>query len=295
MESEKINRYDMDVPIYLNQKVVFDLIASINNGFSQVTKIKTSSNSSGEMSGNLESELGNKNIFAFLGVSLKGKLEGGSNKEQEQEKIHTPASLFNSLKRELFRQKIVKKVINQTDFIDIKPGDFVEVKGLIKLNPLVKLMNNMVSIMELAVTLSEDGTGKTARKEKNENKKVIGQMKAFSNSLKENGMFDLICETEGRFSFSSVLPVYMNYFFNENLNEIMEGEFRVLGKVTKVSKKEEKINLLRNTSFTLLSETYLQEMLEAFNSENNDVISMGEMKTSISSPALLIIPLAIYI
>lgn len=40
-------------------------------------------------------------------------------------------------------------------------------------------------------------------------------MKAFTNSLQEKGMVDLICETNGNFSFSSVLPVYMDYFLME--------------------------------------------------------------------------------
>lgn len=104
-----MNKYNLDVPIYLNQKIVFDLLASINNGLAQVTRLKTSLNIDAGISGNLESELGNKNIFTLLGVNLKGKLGSGKRQEQEQEKIHTPASLFNYLKSELFKQKIVKR------------------------------------------------------------------------------------------------------------------------------------------------------------------------------------------
>lgn len=144
-----MNKYNLDVPIYLNQKIVFDLLASINNGLAQVTKLKTSSNVDKGISGGLESELGNKNIFTLLGVNLKGKLESGKN--QEQEKIHTPASLFNCLKGELFKQKIVKKVNSEKEFKDLQSGDFVEVNGLIKLNPLVKIMSNMINMMDLAV------------------------------------------------------------------------------------------------------------------------------------------------
>lgn len=290
-----MNRYNLDVPIYLNQKIVFDLLASINNGLAQVTKLKTSSNVDAGISGGLESELGNKNIFTLLGVNLKGKLEGGKNQEQEQEKVHTPASLFNCLKGELFKQKMVKKVNNEKAFKDLQPGDFVEVNGLIKLNPLVKIMSNMTNMMELAVIMQGDGTGKNAKKENIENKKIIGQMRAFTNSLQENGMVDLICETNGDYSFSSVIPVYMDYFFNKNMSEIMDGRFRVLGKVTKVSCGEEKIDLLRNTSFTLFKENLLNEILSAFNADNNEDINTGDVQTSISAPALLIIPIAIYI
>ena len=290
-----MNKYNLDVPIYLNQKVVFDLLASINNGLAQVTKLKTSSNIDTGISGGLESDLGNKNIFTLLGVNFKGKLESGKNQEQEQEKVHTPASLFNCLKGELFKQKMVKKVTNDKEFNEIYPGDFVEVNGFIKLNPLVKILDNMSNMMELAVVMQGDGTGKNAKKENIENKKIIGQMKAFTNSLQENGMVDLICQTEGNYPFSSVLPVYKDYFFNGNMSEIMDGRFRVMGKVTKVGRGNEKIDLLRNTSFTLFKENMLNGMLEAFNTDNNEDINTGDVQTSISAPALLIIPIAIYI
>ena len=127
-----MNKYNLDVPIYLNQKIVFDLLASINNGLDQVTKLKTSSNVDAGISGGLETELGNKNIFTLLGVNLKGKLEGGKNQEQEQEKVHTPASLFNCLKSELFKQRMVKKVNTEKEFKDLQSGDFVEVNGKLK-------------------------------------------------------------------------------------------------------------------------------------------------------------------
>ncbi len=158
-----MNKYNLDIPIYLNQKVVFDLLASINNGIAQVTKLKTSSNVDGNVSGGLESELGNKNIFTLLGVNLKGKVEGAKSHEQEQEKIHTPSSLFNTLKSQLFQNKMVKKVNISNDFNSLKPGEFVEISGLLKLNPLVDLLKNVTNMMEFAAIMQGDGIGKNAK------------------------------------------------------------------------------------------------------------------------------------
>ena len=102
MEDKKLNKHSLEIPLYLNQKIVFDLLASINDGFTQVTKLKTAYTSEGSIGGTIEADLGNKNIFTLLGVKLKGKTDvehnRGNNKEQEQEKIHTPSSLFNNLK-----------------------------------------------------------------------------------------------------------------------------------------------------------------------------------------------------
>ena len=38
-----MNKHSLEIPLYLNQKIVFDLLASINDGFTQVTKLKTAS------------------------------------------------------------------------------------------------------------------------------------------------------------------------------------------------------------------------------------------------------------
>ncbi|XCP85898.1 hypothetical protein ABXS75_03595 [Roseburia hominis] len=71
-----MNKHSLEVPLYLNQKIVFDLLASINDGFTQVTKLKTASATDGSLSGTVEADLGNKNIFALLGVKLlDGKLK----------------------------------------------------------------------------------------------------------------------------------------------------------------------------------------------------------------------------
>ena len=120
-------------------------------------------------------------------------------------------------------------------------------------------------------------------------------MEAFTNSLKANGMVDMICEMEGIKNYKAVLPVYMDYFFNGNSSEIVDGKFKVLGKVTKVCNKDEKIDLLRNTSLSIFKESLLGEMLSGFNNDSNQDMNIGELETTVQGPALLVIPIAIYL
>ena len=60
--------------------------------------MRTASKSNGEVETGLDADLGNKNIFTLMAVKLKGKIGTEKNNEQEQEKIHTPSSLFNNPK-----------------------------------------------------------------------------------------------------------------------------------------------------------------------------------------------------
>ena len=55
-----MNKHSLEIPLYLNQKIVFDLLASINDGFTQVTKLKTASSTEGNLGGTVEADLGNK-------------------------------------------------------------------------------------------------------------------------------------------------------------------------------------------------------------------------------------------
>lgn len=62
------------------------------------------------------------------------------------------------------------------------------------------------------------------------------------------------------------MPVYMDYFFNGNMNEIVNGEFKVFGKVTNLcTDSNDSIDLLRNTSFTLLKKGMIDEIVQSMN------------------------------
>lgn len=200
-----MNKHSLEIPLYLNQKIVFDLLASINDGISQVTKIRTASRSNGEIEAGVDADLGNKNIFTLMAVKLKGKVGTEKNNEQEQEKIHTPSSLFNNLKDRLFKDKMVKKVTNNLN--GIQAGEFVEVTGVLKINPLISMMENMIQLMELATAVNGDGTGKKAKQQNLEDKITINQMKAFTNGLKVGGMVDMICELDDFAGGKAVLPI----------------------------------------------------------------------------------------
>ncbi len=284
----------LDVPIYLNQKIVFDLVATINDGFTEVTRIKEAVSKEHSATGEVKSELGNKNIFAFLGINVSGRVSGTSNDEKVLEKVHTPSSLFNTLKHQLEEKQQVKKINCQNDFNSLKPGDFVEITGKIIKNSLVTLFDNMAQMMELATVLQDYSKGQKGKTEKAENKKIVGQIKAFSDSLKSAGMIDLICQTTNQYGFSTVMPVYMDYFFNGNMNEIVNGEFKVFGKLTNLCKdNKDSIDLLRNTSFTLLKKGVIENLIKDINLEKD--FDIGKINTVIDGPALLMIPIAIYV
>jgi hypothetical protein len=110
-------------------------------------------------------------------------------------------------------------------------------------------------------------------------------------------MVDLICENNDS-KIKVILPVYYDYFFNKNMNEIIDGKFNILGKVIKINTESENyINLLRNTSFNLMKQTSFIDMFKIINQNQNikNLFDLPKLETKIPGPSLMLIPIAIYL
>ncbi len=294
---------NLSIPIYLNQRIVFDMLATIEDGFSQLTNIKASYSDTSSKSGQVGTEIGVSNIFALLGVKFNGSFKGEKSKNEQgtvsQDKVHTPSSLFSKLYEGLEEASLIKRLDTASYIEKLAPGDFVEIKGEFSKNPLIDLMDSFYMLGELATAFDEDKSNnpKVNKNKTIENKKVLKQIKILSNSLKSGNMMDLICTVNDNVKLKAVLPVYIDYFVNNNMNEIIDGEYRVLGKVTKVITEgtSDSINLLRNTSFSLFQTSVISQLTSSFNNGQDYGLKYQEIVTEINGPAVQLIPIAIFV
>ena len=111
--------------------------------------------------------------------------------------------------------------------------------------------------------------------------------------MKHSGTIDFILSnSKGK----AVLSAQERYLANDNISEIIGGNFKVLGKVISICKEEtENIDLLRKTSLSILPEELLKEMFSGFQTADMQQFNLPELKTKILGPAIIIIPVAIYI
>ena len=300
-----MNDRKLNVPIYLNQKIVFDMLASLEDGFSQFSTVQISSEKSATSSGEASAEIGSSNVFALLGVKLRGALKdediSKGSETYTQEKIHTPSSLFQKLRGYLNEEKLIKGANNPESLVELYAGDFIEIEGTLSKNPLVSLMDSFIKMMEMASVFSDSklAQGKKGADSQQSDKKTVAQMKAFSEGLQSGNVVDLICKINcDSKSITAVLPVYIDYFFNGNMNEITDGQYRVLGKITQIIiNPADSISLLRNTSFSLIQQSLLDTIFEGFKSSNVQTAGMiiPDISTTINGPAIMILPIAIFI
>ena len=204
--------------------------------------------------------------------------------------------MFSKLYQILDENKKIKVIEGEYDSNSLIEGEFIEIEGKLLKNPLISLLDSFKALMELAIAFDDTNEGKKNSNKKNKvNNTITKQMNFLSNHLKNGDMFDLICRVK-QSNLNVVLPVYIEYFNNKNMNEIIDGNYRVLGKITNIikSKEDEGINLLRNTSLSLMKESLLKQVMTSLTELSDFNIDSSNVNTVIGYPALQIIPIAIF-
>src|SRR5688572_25739360 len=126
---------DLAVPIYLDEPAMLDLLASIDDGFSTVERIKTTGAETGEREGSLSGDASSSGLLSGvfkIGFSGSGKMSRGQSEEnvREGDRFHTPGSLLHRLRSLLLQQSLLSRLGNQpSDWANIRPSDFVEFRG----------------------------------------------------------------------------------------------------------------------------------------------------------------------
>lgn len=290
----------LTLPIYLNQKYVFDLLAIIENGFSQVETIKTGQIKSDNEKDNFKGEIGLSNVFAFLKFGFSGDIStdksSTNNEEVSKEKIHTPNSLFSKLRSYLYD----KNSIRTSNFLMSNSGDFVEIKLSLRKNPLIDTLDSFSSLMKTAMLFDNNTTQHNKSPQKhsqNPNQKILEQIESFSNQLKVEGSLDLIGTSTNGENFKVVLTLDKSFLGDISLSDIADGHFSVLGKITRVIQEEsdESVNLLRKTGLSKLSINLLNQMFSGFSQLEEYGIQNQDIETEIYPPVIQLIPIAIFV
>lgn len=291
------NHTILPITNYLNQKIVFDLLAVIDDGFTQVKSLSKSSEENRSSGFGVSAKLGLSNAFELLGVttSLGGNYRRDKKvsdaQSSSEERVHTPTSLFSKLMAHLYESESIKE-LNKSKSIDkLIAGDFVELKGELRRNSIVSILESIEQMLVFEKRMN-------GQKKKRNEEDALKQVKGFRDSLTQGDSLDLITKVVTKDGdVEVVLPVYLNYFFNRNLNDLIEGEYTIVGKVVKIANSDkEGINLFRNTGFNLIKQSQLEDMFESFQDTGaEDLLNIPEINSTINAPALLILPIAIYI
>src|SRR5215217_2421430 len=149
---EQIESTDLCVPIYLNQKIVFDVLTMLEDGFSHLNTFKTSTSESETQRSGIGGSIGAGNVFALLNVSLKGDRSKDKGNQQQTEstvqKVHTPTSLFFKLRSMLQDRSLVEQIEGLKEVERLRSGQFVEFRALLRKNPLFEYLDTFIEVLK---------------------------------------------------------------------------------------------------------------------------------------------------
>lgn len=286
------------IPIYINEKIVLDMLAIIEDGFSTVSQVSYSDHKENSNAQKIEAEVSTSAsiLSKLLKIDLKGELSHSGNcgetENTTKEKVHTNVSLLSKFRAFLIDANILKSGF---DISNMKIGDFIEVEGELQKNPLINCMDIFVDVLRMADIFAEKpqlNARTQAKAQKQQQDETMKKIKSFASELKHSGTVDFILSDSAG---TVVLSAQEQYLSNDNISEILGGHFKVLGKVIAIcADKTESIDLLRKTTLSILPHDLLADMFLCLQNEDMKQYNFPELKTEISGPAVIVIPVAIY-
>ena len=286
------------IPVYINEKIVLDMLAIIEDGFSTVSQVSYSDHKENSNAQKIEAEVSTSAsiLSKLLKIDLKGELSHSGNcgetENTTKEKVHTNVSLLSKFRAFLTDANILKSGF---DISNMKIGDFIEVEGELQKNPLINCMDIFVDVLRMADIFAEKSqlNAKTqAKAQKQQQDETMKKIKSFASELKHSGTVDFILSDSAG---TVVLSAQEQYLSNDNISEILGGHFKVLGKVIAIcADKTESIDLLRKTTLSIFPHDLLADMFLFLQNEDMKQYNLPELKTEISGPAVIVIPVAIY-
>ena len=298
MRRKNMKADQLMVPVYINEKIVLDMLAIIEDGFSTVSQVSYNEHKENSNVQKLESGVSTSaNILSkLLKIDLKGEVShsgnSGENTSVAKEKVHTNVSLLSRFRTFLVNEKILKSGF---DTANIKIGDFIEVEGELQKNPLINYLDIFLDLFRMVDIFTEKpqlGSKTQTKAQKQQENEIVTQIKSFADELKHSGTIDFILSDDVG---TVVLSAQEQYLSNDNISEILGGHFKVIGKVIAICKDEtENVDLLRKTTLSIFPIDQITEIFSGFQNSGIKQFNLPELKTQIPGPAVIVIPVAIY-
>ena len=294
---------DLIIPVYLNQRLVFDLVAMLQGGIATVTRVSEAQRDKNAVSGEVTGGFGlSQALASLLKVNLSGKVagetEGSFERSSASDRVHTPASLFFIL-----RNLLIERSVLQQDVRDASnsPGEFVEFTASLRRNPLIEGLDSIVEIIDLIRVFTGEPAkpkhqgGKQQQQNQPDLKRLREQLESLSTSLKSGGTHDLVAILSGS-GGRAVLTVEEQYLNDPSMSDLVDGTFRVVGKVIRsVITEADSISLLRKTAMSRVPANIRDTLTASFGTlTQQHGFAMPAMEVEIKGPVMQVLPIAIF-
>jgi len=287
------------VPVYLNQRLVFDILAMLVGGISTVSTVTETASSAQAQDSSIRGAFGlAEAIAALLNIGFSGGLSRKALDEaatsETSTRVHTPASLFFMLHGILEARRLLR--YEREDGYEPEVGDFIDFTASLVPNPLTATFERFAQMGEIAQVFARHAKDRERDKDAVKQAQALAQqVKAMVEKLQASDSVDLVAGglASGR---TAVVTLEQSFLNDPGMADLIDGTFHVCGKVIRVIKSsDESISLVRRTAFAAvppeLLSTAFEKLTETMTASG---IPIPYVKVSIKGPAIQVIPICIY-
>lgn len=301
-------------PVYLDVPMLVSFVAATEGGFAleseETATGATASDRTREATG--RGRAGFPLLGALIGVDMSGRY-GRKDQEQESKETkvvrqHTEASLFNLLRHELVVEDRIT-VIERTDQLgQLAIGDLVEISGEVVGNPLQQMLDLFFQILPyLGFDVEALMKPKKRRDPAKSGNPAVRAGAAPTDDLDQEDVFRLLATMRGDLDTSSirdlvllgpesvraVLALLTEFLTPAAADRLLGGRFTAIGKVSRILRPDESINLTRRTALGLAGPVVARSLVTDFTADNELFVEIGD--PVVDSPALQLLPLAVFV
>lgn len=308
---------DLLISVYLDTSALLDLLATIEDGFTLVERVTSGQSSGLSSERSVAGEISSPGILNFFKVGLSGKLgrtkTEGANESSEAELTHTHGSLLNRLRRYLVTDNLVVSDSPGAGST-YEAGSFVEFTGVVRPNPFTasfQQLQRMLGFYEIVLGMegkqptggTPKGGGNRAQRpspgnaQQREMKAMTDFFEQLTRDVEREGTSTVVFE-QGDGGYSAVLTLFDAFLRDRSMSELLNREFRVLGKVARhlPSGSPEGVDLLASSGIAGFPEGILEQLTEAVRSMSGPGgARVAVPRASIDPPVIEIVPIAIYL
>ena len=299
-------KQELIIAVYLNQRIVFDLIAMLQDGMSTVTRVSTSEESKESDATQYGTTFGlSQALSSLLRIDVSGSRnkskEGAAGTQRSEERVHTPSSLFQKLRSTL---KTDEKIIVVNNSYRPTAGDIVEFSSALRRNPLVEGMEAFLSVLDVVITFTDQqfqpASGQQHKKPvlrkdpQQEVKSTKAQMETILGGLKAGKTIDIVSD-ELENGYRALITLDKEFLSDPGMADLVDGYFKIVGKVVRViSNSDESISFLRKAPLGAMSRQHLELAFSQFSVAAASAFNLPEMEFDVSGPLIQVIPIAIF-
>jgi hypothetical protein len=308
---------DLLISVYLDTSALLDLLATIEDGFTLVERVTSGQSSGLSSERSVAGEISSPGILNLFKVGLSGKLgrtkTEGSNESSEAELTHTYGSLLNRLRRYLVTDNLVVSA-GASSASSFEVGSFVEFTGVVRPNPFTasfQQLQRMLGFYEIVLGMegkhptggAPKAGGKGAQRpsagnaQQRELKAMTDFFEQLTRDVEREGTSTVVFE-QGDGGYSAVLTLFDAFLRDRSMSELLNREFRVLGKVARhlPAGSRESVDLLASSGVAGFPAELLETLTEAVRSMSGPGgARVAVPRASIDPPVIEIVPIAIYL